>query len=299
MNYAALIQGRKSVRAFREKQVPFQTLEQLKGYYRDGVQRLIPEIGTELYFFGTDARAALEGAAGYSSFLVGAPRYLVLLSGKHPLAYRNAGYMMEDLLLKLTDMDLDSCWVTFTDSEEIKGVLGIDSHLDVAAIAAFGYGKKTVKRIRMNFRSMSDVDLKAKYRYMEPKRSVEDMAFLDTWGNSHGLDATNLLCEVFKAEMPEQKFIVFACHTDETGAIVSEIVTVSEVTPPVEASQNSFEIEIDQITATSAMLFITPTTDDEYVWLEFPEFVYKDMTMEELEAFLSSSLEHRRDGPLF
>ena len=27
-------------------------------------------------------------------------------------------------------------------------------------------------------------------------------------GNSHGLDATNLLCEVFKAEMPEQKFIV-------------------------------------------------------------------------------------------
>ena len=85
---------------------------------------------------------------------------------------------------------------------------------------------------------------------------------------------------------PEQKFIVFACHTDEMGAIVSEIVTVSEVTPPIEASQNSFEIEIDQITATSAMLFITPTTDDEYVWLEFPEFVYKDMTMEELEAFL-------------
>lgn len=85
---------------------------------------------------------------------------------------------------------------------------------------------------------------------------------------------------------PEQKFIVFACHTDETGEIVSEIVTVSEVTPPVEASQNSFEIEIDQITATSAMLFITPSTDDEYVWLEFPEFVYKDMTMEELEAFL-------------
>ena len=85
---------------------------------------------------------------------------------------------------------------------------------------------------------------------------------------------------------PEQKFIVFACHTDETGEIVSEIVTVSEVTPPVEASQNTFEIEIDQITATSALLFITPSTDDEYVWLEFPEYVYKDMTMEELEAFL-------------
>ena len=86
MNYAALIQHRKSVRAFREKQVPFQTLEQLKAYYRDGVQRLIPEIGTELYFFGTDAREALEGSAGYHKFLVGAPQYLVLLTENHPQA---------------------------------------------------------------------------------------------------------------------------------------------------------------------------------------------------------------------
>jgi len=85
---------------------------------------------------------------------------------------------------------------------------------------------------------------------------------------------------------PEQRFIVFACHTDEMGAVVSDVEVLSATTPPVEASQNSFEIEIDQITATSAMLFITPSTDDEYVWLEFPEFVYKDMTMEELEAFL-------------
>ena len=74
------------------------------------------------------------------------------------------------------------------DSEEIKGVLGIASEMEVAAIAAFGYGKKTVKRLRLNIRSMSNVDLVAKHRYMEPKRSVEDMAFLNTWGNNHGLD---------------------------------------------------------------------------------------------------------------
>ena len=95
---------------------------------------------------------------------------------------------MEDLILKLADLGLDSCWLTFTDSDEIKGVLGIDSELDVAAIVAFGYGKKTVKRLRLNIRSMSDVDIKAKYRYMEPKRSVNDLAFVDTWGNSQNLD---------------------------------------------------------------------------------------------------------------
>jgi hypothetical protein len=134
-----------------------------------------------------EAREALEGAAGYNQFLVGAPQYLVLLSEKHPLALMNAGFLMEDLILRLTGMDLDTCWLTFADSDDIKKALSIDSDLEVAAIAAFGHGKKTTKRLRLNIRSMSDVDLVAKHRYMEPKRSVEDMAFLNTWGNTHGV----------------------------------------------------------------------------------------------------------------
>ena len=188
MNYSALIQNRKSFREFTDKQVSFSTLETMKNYYHNAVHRLIPSIKTQLYFFGTDTRAALEGAAGYNQFLVGTPQYLVLMSEKHDLAHLNAGYIMEDLILKLAELELDSCWLTFTDSEEIKGVLGIDSEMDVVAIAAFGYGQKTVKRLRLNIRSMSDVDIKAKYRYMEPKRSVNDLAFVDTWGNSHNLD---------------------------------------------------------------------------------------------------------------
>ena len=188
MNYSALIQNRKSTREFKDREVTFAQLETIQNYYYNYVRRLIPSIRTELYCFGPNSGAALEGAAGYNQFLVGAPQYLVLLSEKHELAEINAGYVMQDLLLKLADMELDSCWLTFTDSEDIKGVLGIASSKEVAAIAAFGYGKKTVRRLRLNIRSMSDVDVVAKHRYMEPKRSVEDMAFLDTWGNTHGLD---------------------------------------------------------------------------------------------------------------
>ena len=188
MNYSALIQNRKSYREFTDQLVPFATLEAVKQYYQSSVRRLIPELQTELFIFGTSTRAALEGAAGYNQFLVGAPQYLVLLSGKHDLAYLNAGYIMEDMLLKLSDLELDSCWLTFTDSEDVKQSLGIESELDVVAVAAFGYGKKTVKRMRLNIRSMSDVDIKAKYRYMEPKRSVNQLTSVYTWGNSRNLD---------------------------------------------------------------------------------------------------------------
>ena len=188
MNYSALIQNRKSYREFADKPVPQSILETIQKYHGQSVRRLLPEVKTQLSIYGTDARSALEGAAGYNQFLVGAPAYLVLLSEKQELAHLNAGYVMQDLLLKLAHLELDSCWLTFTDSAAVKDALCIDSDLEVAAIAAVGYGKKTVKRLRLNIRSMSDVDIRAKYRYMEPKRSVEDLAFVDTWGNSHNLD---------------------------------------------------------------------------------------------------------------
>ena len=189
MNYPVLIQNRKSYREFTDRQVSVDVMKRLEHYYLSELKTLAPEIRTQLLFFGTDSRVALEGAAGYHQFLVGAPQYLVLMSEKHRLAHINGGYIMEDLVLKLLDLGLDSCWVTFTDSEEIKEVLGIDSAMDVVAIIAFGYGKKTVKRMGLNIRSMSNVDIRAKHRYMEPKRSIRDLTHVDTWGNSRNLES--------------------------------------------------------------------------------------------------------------
>ena len=188
MNYSALIQNRRSVREFTETRVPLADTVILKDYYLHNVRRLIPNIPTELYFFGPESRASLEGAAGYHNFLIGAPQYMVLMSGRDSLAHLNAGYMMEDMVLKLTAMDLDSCWVTCGDSSAVKAALAIESDLEVAAIVAFGYGKKTTRRLRLNMLSMSNVDVVAKHRYMEPKRSVQDLAFVNAWGNTRDLE---------------------------------------------------------------------------------------------------------------
>ena len=85
---------------------------------------------------------------------------------------------------------------------------------------------------------------------------------------------------------PEQTFVVFACYTDPLGTPTSEITLIKETTPPVTESETHFEIEIDQITATSATIFITPSNDEPYVWLELPDYVYEGMSMEELKEFL-------------
>ena len=188
MNYSALIQNRKSVREFSDRYVSFDDMDKIKAYHAKSVRRLLPNLETELRVFGLDARAVLEGAAGYERFLVGSPQYMVLLSAKDPLAEVNAGYIMEDLILKLTDMGLDTCWLAFTDSEYVKTALEIESELNVVAIAAFGYGVKTTKRLRLNVRSMSNVDISAQRQYFRPNLSIDDMVFMDTWGNSNGVD---------------------------------------------------------------------------------------------------------------
>jgi len=204
MNYSALIQNRKSVREFTEKYVSMEDVDKIKRYHSYSVRRLFPEVKTELSLFGLDARAALEGAAGYKQFLVGSPQYMVLLSEKHPHALENAGFIMEDLILKLTDMGLDTCWLTFHDSEYIKSALEIESDLDVVAIAAFGYGAKTTKRLRLNLITMSNADISVQRQYFNPKRSVHELVSLDDWGNTNGVEEyigfyDDLLWEAFYA----------------------------------------------------------------------------------------------------
>ena len=187
MNYTALIENRRSIREFTDQKVCPCKLTEIKEYYHKDCKRLNGDIKTALLVFAEDAREKLEGAAGYEKFLIGAPNYLVLLSENHPQAALNAGYMMQDLSLKLSDMDLGSCWITFTDSEAVKKALAIDSKLNVAAILAFGHGKKAPMRPRINILSMSNVDIKAKRRYMDPKKSVDELTYLNVWGNRHGL----------------------------------------------------------------------------------------------------------------
>lgn len=188
MNYTALIQNRKSVRAFTDKPVCSKCIEKVRNFHDSGVHRLLPKLQTELMVFGTEAREALEGAAGYNSFLIGAPGYLVLLSEKAEGMELNAGYIMQDLILKLTDLDIGSCWLTFTDSGKVKQALGIDSPMEIAAIAAFGHSVKTTKRLRLNILSMSNIDITAKRGYFEPKKSIRQLAHVDQWGVKQNLD---------------------------------------------------------------------------------------------------------------
>ena len=188
MNYSALIEGRRSVRAFLDKAVPEELILEILEYHDKSCKRLAPDIDTALLILDKSSQSALEGTAGYKQFLIGAPHYLLLLSDRGPHMGLNAGYMMEELVLKLTELDIDSCWLTFTDSARIKAALGLTTPLEVTAIVAFGYGEKTQKKLRLNILNMSMVDVTVERQYFAPKKGIRELVSVDTWGNKEGLD---------------------------------------------------------------------------------------------------------------
>ena len=52
----------------------------------------------------------------------------------------------EDLVLKLSDMGLDSCWLTFTDEAKVREALGLDTPLQVAGILGVWLRQKNAQK---------------------------------------------------------------------------------------------------------------------------------------------------------
>jgi nitroreductase len=187
MDYIAMIQSRESVRAFNDTEVPAAALAEIETYFAGGCKKLIPSLAVELRIFGSDAQEKLEGTAGYRDFLIGAPCYLLVLSDEADHYVENAGFIAEDLVLKITELDLCSCWLTFCDGEKIKTALGIQSDKRVAAIVAFGYGRKAEKVLHLNIQNNSIVDVDIRRTYYAPKKGIDDLVYNEKWGRKEGV----------------------------------------------------------------------------------------------------------------
>jgi nitroreductase len=58
---------------------------------------------------------------------------------------QQAGAAIENLLLKLTDMGIDSCWVGEYKDERVRQLLKIPSHFQIEAIIPIGFGSPEKK----------------------------------------------------------------------------------------------------------------------------------------------------------
>jgi len=86
---------------------------------------------------------------------------------------QQAGACIENILLKLTDSGLASCWVGAFSDETVKRVLRIPDEIDVEAMLPIGYELgKTSQKARPDLDSVLFFD-QWKNKFMKPKNIVE------------------------------------------------------------------------------------------------------------------------------
>lgn len=181
MKYMEKIEKRKSIREFKKKELEQEKLNEIAESF-DKLHKLLPDIAVELQIRTGDVMYRMEGVTGYRGKSFMAPAYLILLSEKADYYVENAGYIAEDLCLKLTEMGLSHCWLTANDSEAAKRAAQIDSDKEALVVIACGYGKQERTKKRLDILNPSNVLFKERAGHIAPKIAQEELVYQDKWG---------------------------------------------------------------------------------------------------------------------
>lgn len=181
MDYKHLIEKRQSYREYTDKQIGEQELHEIENYFSKAL-KFKDDITLQLFTGNTGAK--LEGVVGYHGYAFNAPAYIVITGTKEKDSYISAGFTGMDIVLKLTEMGIDTCFLTVEDGDLPKKVLKIEGENTVLSIIACGYAKKIKDMKRLDIKSPSQVNFTKRKGYFAPKISIHDMVFDGKWGNN-------------------------------------------------------------------------------------------------------------------
>ena len=183
MKYIEAIEKRQSIREFRKKELSDKQIAEIKEFY-GSFKPLIPEIGTELVVStGEEIGTRLEGSAGYRGHSFNAPAYITILSEVKDHYLINAGYLAENILLKLVEMDIDHCWLTTNGSDNVKRALFLgDKDKEAVVVIACGFGKKERSLTRLDIQTPSNVKVSKRAGHIAPKIAQDEMVYHKAWG---------------------------------------------------------------------------------------------------------------------
>lgn len=141
---ANFLKNRESTRDFRNKKLDDDTLVKVIYSLRD-MEKEHEEhlVEFELHKDGKTIYQALDGKAGYSGVMIQSPHYISLKTKDTEEEIIYGAYVMEELISKLHNLGLATCWITIGDVEESikKNVLGEDQGSSKYMLA-IGYPKR-------------------------------------------------------------------------------------------------------------------------------------------------------------
>ena len=183
MKWRELIKERSSIRSYKDKKVDEKLLEQIRQYMKE-LSPLIPEQKTEILLLGKEAGPRLEGIVGYMGNAFFAPNYILLLGEDSEEGYIHAGYLAAQLELKLTELKLNTCFLTINEAKAVKTALNINSPLTVTTCISFGHGNPEKDSNRIDIKSRSDVRMEKIKGHIAPKIAMDELVSQSVFGQN-------------------------------------------------------------------------------------------------------------------
>jgi nitroreductase len=143
MTITEAIQKRKSIRGFDGKPLSDEHIVQIK----DFIQTLYSP-------FGGDVRIELvckdfgKGAVKLGTYgsVKGANEFLALIHNNTPMAKLSAGYMMEQVILFCTQLNLGACWIGGFSKSDFAKQVNLKSNEILSNVSPVGYKERGIKQ---------------------------------------------------------------------------------------------------------------------------------------------------------
>jgi len=142
------INSRKSIRNYKEKNVSSEDMQKIKAIINEA-KPLYETIPMEVLLIedGEKIKATFKGLIGkYTK--VEAPHYLAFTSEVQEGHLENIGFIGEELVLKLTELGIGTCWIGATIKEEVfRNIVKVQDRQSYIILIAFGYPAEELKPV--------------------------------------------------------------------------------------------------------------------------------------------------------
>lgn len=191
MNYKKLIEETYSVRDYSEKPISENLKNEIISYFPNS-KNLLENIKTDIKFLNnSEVYNALNGKAGYNGIMINAPHYIIIYSEKADNYIENSSYRASDIILKATDLGLNTCFITMSDRKEISKILNIPEGMEITALIALGYKDKDLKNVSNDTKAggnYSKANVNIADNTPSYRKDLEELVFSESFGNSATLD---------------------------------------------------------------------------------------------------------------
>ena len=82
--------------------------------------------------------------------MIKSPNYIIISSEKENNYIENSGFIASDIILKSTELGVNTCFITMSDRKTVSEILKTESNMEVKALISLGYKEKENKNISNN-----------------------------------------------------------------------------------------------------------------------------------------------------